>query len=58
MICDTGGLKCKYCEKSEGEDGEADDEWVCGRCEEDGVDEVGHFWGECFLLFVRNRCVV
>ena len=42
MICDTSSLECKYCEKSNSEDGETDDEWACGRCEEDGVDKVGH----------------
>ena len=45
MVRDTSSLKCKCCEKSEGKDGEADDEWPCGRCEEDGVDEVGHLAG-------------
>ena len=58
MVCDTSSLECKCCKESEGEDGEADDEWVCGRCEEDGVDEVGHIWGEFFLLFVGGRGVV
>ena len=42
VVCDTSSLKCKCCKESEGEDGEADDEWARGRCEEDGIDEVGH----------------
>ena len=45
MVRDTSSLECKCCEESEGEDGEADDEWPCGRCEDDGIDEVGHLGG-------------
>lgn len=42
MVRDTSSLECKCCEESERKDGEADDKWACGCCEEDGVDEVGH----------------
>ena len=52
MVCDTSSLKCKCCEESEGEDGEADDKWARGRREEDGIDKVGHFGRSVFCCLL------